>query len=110
MSNEFVQIVKGEEKTIKINLFNEDGSVYDLAGQTGVSVSFQNADKTTLTKSATVVSSDAGKISVTLQEAETALLKEGLRQPCYVTIDKGSVKTIVLTGLDKAISVIAKPF
>jgi len=108
--SEYIQIVKGEDKTVKVNLKKSDGSPYSLSGVTAQSMSFQNADATTLTKSATIVSSDAGSLQCVLTDAETALLKEGKRQAFYVTLDKGTDKEIILTGLEMALSVVAKPF
>lgn len=108
--SDFIQVVKGEDKVVKVNLKNKDGSPYSLSGVTAQSMSFQNADATTLTKSATIVSNDAGSLSCTLTDTETALLKEGKRQAFYVTIDKSTEKQIILVGLEMALSVVAKPF
>jgi len=108
--NDFIQIVKGEDKVIKISLVNSDGSPFDLAGYTAITGSFQNADKTVLVKTATVISSDAGKIQLSLSDTETALLKEANRQAFYVTVDKGAARTVVIKGFETAISVVAKPF
>lgn len=107
----FVQIVKGEDKTLVFKLINaKTGAPYNLAGYTGLSASFLKADDSTLTKAGTIISSDAGAFSVALSDTETALLRVGNRQAMYLTIDKGTEKIIVLTGLDQAVSVVAKPF
>jgi hypothetical protein len=108
--SDFIQVVKGEDKVIKVVLKKSDGTPYSLSGVTAQSMSFQNADNSTLTKSATITSSDAGTLQCTLSDTETALLKEGKRQAFYVTLDKGTDKEIILTGLEMALSVVAKPF
>ena len=114
MSNS-LKIVKGEDKTITIQLVNESDKTYhDLTSATGISVSFKKNDSTALVKSliagVTVVNALAGKISVALTDTETSTLKEGALLPIYVTVDVGSVKTIVVSGLEKALTVVAKPF
>lgn len=113
MSNEIV-IVKGEEKPIKVYLKKPNGKPFALTGATQVTFYFYNADKTTLSKTlstgVSIVSSDNGEVLCTLTEAETALLKSGSRQPFYIGIDVGSVKTFVLKGLELALNVVDKPF
>lgn len=114
MSNT-IKIVKGEDKTLTIQLVKEEDKLfYDLTGYTTISVSFKKADSTALTKttanSVSVVSALAGKITVVLTDAETATLKEGELLPIYVTIDVGSTKTIVVSGLEKVLNVVSKPF
>jgi hypothetical protein len=110
-----IKIVKGEDKTITIQLISEeDKSYYDLSDATGIAVAFKQQSGSALSKEldagVSIVSALAGKISVTLTDTETALLKEGELLPIYVTLDVGSTKTIVVSGLEKALTVVAKPF
>jgi len=108
--SDFIQIVKGEDKTVKVNLKKEDGTPYALAGVTAVTISFPKTDGTALDKTGSIVSSDAGQVQCILDNTDTASLKEGKRQPMYVTLDKTADKLIVVTGLETACSIVSKPF
>jgi hypothetical protein len=91
------KIIRGQDKTltpVKIRLAN--GDPYDLAGNTEISACFLNANGTTLTvtlgAAAIIVNGiDAlGSISITLTDAETALLALGENQTFHVLVDVGA--------------------
>lgn len=111
-----VKVIKGEDRTLSIQLSDEDtGGYYDLTSATAISVCFKNADLSTLTKTlasgaVAIVSAVAGQITVALTDSETALLAADDAAPIYVVVDVGSAKRIVTKGLEMALSVEAKPF
>ncbi len=108
--SDFVTIIKGEDKTVRVKLVKEDGSPFKLTGVTAASISFPKADGSAHTETATIDSVDAGELSCVLDNTDTAALKEGKRQAMYVTLDSGADKQIILKGFESACSVVAKPF
>lgn len=109
-----VVIIRGSDRELFLRILVKDtGEPFDLTGATEISASFRNEDGTTLTKllttlGITVISAEAGKIKVTLTDANTVLLKVGVDQDFEVVIDIGSVRSIV--QFKEALNVEAKIF
>lgn len=110
------KIVKGEDRILNIHLTEEDsGADYNLTGATEITVKFKNADLSVLTRTytasggVTIVSDVAGKIQVSLTDAQTSLLYIG-EASIYVTVEFGSTKRIITKGLENSIEVLDTPF
>jgi hypothetical protein len=91
-----VKIIQGEDRVLTVRLKNSDGSSYDLTGKTEITACFIGTSGTitkllTATQIAVVGSDDCGTITVSLTDADTALLSEGT-QGFTVSVDKGTEK------------------
>jgi hypothetical protein len=93
--NKLATIVQGSDINLVITILDKNtGKVFPLTGLTAASVSFKNADNTTLTKSATVKSSDRGELECSLTKTDTAALEPGDSQDIKITIDQGTKRSI----------------
>lgn len=93
---EYLTVIQGEERTLPLRITKTNGASFTLAGVTEITVKFKKTDGTTLSKTltglfVTVVDAPAGRFTVLLSEAETALLKKGERQDFTVDFAFGSV-------------------
>jgi len=93
------KLTQGEDKTLTFRLEKKlaDGSSepFDLTGF-DIEVCFQNTVEPDLKKAGVIVPPDgAGKFTVTLDDAETTLLKAGDNQDLEVKLDKGTDTTLV---------------
>lgn len=94
-----VKIVQGEDKTVNLRLRDENGDPFDITGATPLKAIFKKTDGTLLEKGlgtgVVIVNGPAGKLTVDLEDADTALLKVGEFQDFEVEINIGTAKTIV---------------
>lgn len=93
---EYLTVVQGEERTLPLRIQKSNGSSFSLVGVSEITVKLKNQDGTTLSKTLTstavaIVDAAAGRYSVLLSEAETALLKRGERQDFTVDFLFGTV-------------------
>lgn len=111
-----VKVVKGEDRVLNFQISDEETKgYYDLTTATEITACFKNQDLSTLSKTLTsgavaIVSAVSGKLSVTLTDAETALMYADDSVAVYIMIDVGTTRRIVTKGLEMALSVEAKPF
>lgn len=104
MATSSLNIIRGSDKTftilVTISGGCNDGSPFDLTGATEIIALFENADTTILEKTMTggaitILSAPTGKISVTIADAETALLNVGQSQSFELEIHIGPLINIV---------------
>ena len=97
MSNvKLVKIVQGEDKTFNVTLINKaTGKPLDMTGYTACAMKFKKADDTILSVSGSLASADLAKLSFTISDTNTALLKVGINQSIDVILDRGSARDIV---------------
>lgn len=96
-----LKIVKGEDKTWEVTLPDETckDKDLDLTGATEITAVFEKTDGTTLSvtmtgAAITVVAAKAGRISITLSDTNTALLKARDDGSYEIAVDIGAVKKI----------------
>ena len=92
---EYFTIIKGEERTLPLQFTKPDGSPYSLNTPSEIILKFKKQDKTILQKKlslseVTVLNDTLGKVTVILQEADTALLMEGERMDIGADITNGT--------------------
>lgn len=105
---ESTSIIRGEDKTLIIRLFESDRSPHDLTDITGVTFRMKKTDGTALSKTlSTGVSITGsrllGKLTVVLTDTETTGLKMDPRATIELFLDRGTTRSI--TQLLKAVSV-----
>ncbi len=105
-----VSIIKGEDKEIQIRLASaETGDPYDLTDVTAVTCNFTNTDLSNLALSLSagiaITTALAGKLTMTLTAAQTALLLLSSNSTMQLNLTKNAKITKV--QIPKAFSVIA---
>lgn len=97
-----ITIIQGEDKDITIKITNESEDAYDLSSVTEMEACMKNTDGSTLVKTQTggaitIVGSapQNGKITLRLEETETALLKKGDSLDLELLIDESGEKRIL---------------
>ena len=94
-----VKIIQGEDRTLTVLLKQTGGLAYDLTGATEITACFVGTSGTisktlTATQISIVGSADCGKITITLTDADTALLEEGT-QGFTVDVEVGTDKRTI---------------
>ena len=97
-----ITIIQGEDKNVVVKIEQEDGDAYNLVNVTEMTACLKNADGTSLEKTLTggaitIVDSapQNGKVSIRLEETETALLKKGEELDMELIIDESGEKRIL---------------
>lgn len=98
-----IKIVRGEDRVFNIKFSNRSNNEpYDLSGVTQITAKFNNyvgATPAQLVKTLgngiVVVSTILGRIQVTINDTESAMLKVGERQNFEVWLDMGASRRIV---------------
>lgn len=97
-----ITIIQGEDKNIVVKIEKEDGDAYDLGSVTEMTACLKNADGSSLEKTQTggaitIVDSapQNGKISIRIEETESALLKKGEELDMELIIDESGEKKII---------------
>lgn len=94
---EFFTVITDEDRTLPLQLLKKNNRPYSLAGATAIKARFVNADNTILEVTLAggaiaIVDSAAGRITVTLTDAQVALLKVKDRQDFDIIVEKGTEK------------------
>jgi hypothetical protein len=93
-----INIIKGQDRTVRITFQESDGTAWSLSGMTDILVYFPAA--TTITKQytvasgVTVVSEAGGIIEVTLTDTETGTMTVGYGQHMEIIVDKGTTRKL----------------
>lgn len=104
MASQVLNIIRGSDRefTIRVTLANgcADGEPFDLSGAAEIKILLRKDDDTILTKTMTggsisILSACAGKVKVTLTDADTSSLKVGDAQSFEIEIQVGSITSIV---------------
>jgi hypothetical protein len=108
-------IYKNEDRTVELKFLKQlsDGTTepFPLTGVTAMTVKLPTTTATPLEKTlltgVTVTNAEAGKASVALSDADTALLKEGEKMSFVAVVDKGTERRICV--FDKVLTVRKSP-
>lgn len=92
-----INIIKGQDRTVRISFQQSDGSAWSLSGMTEITVYFPAA--TTITKvytvsGITVVDSAGGVIDVVLTDTETDTMTVGYGQAIEIIVDKSATRKL----------------
>lgn len=95
-----ITIIQGSDVIINVELFDSSAcgdckTPFDLTGFTSGTAEFLNADTTTLSVPVSVVSLVLGQLTVSLSDAQTALLNVGEAQPMEIQLTISGDITIV---------------
>lgn len=97
-----LSVIRESDREFSVRVtIKETGAPFDLTGVTQIKAYFPKADGTALEKNMTpsgaisVLSACAGKIKITLSEADTALLNVGEAQSFEVEIQIGTNTSII---------------
>lgn len=94
-----VKVIQGEDKTFAVTLRKSQGDPYDLTGVTEITFCFPGETAVqTVTLGASevaIVNAVLGKITVTITDTKTALMKIGEDQTFECMIDVGTTRTKV---------------
>jgi hypothetical protein len=86
--------VKGSDVTITVQVKDKDTKVpYALTGFTSATLFIKKDDNTYLSATGTLVSSDLGKLSFTINETDSDTLRAGTKLDIQLTVNQGSTKT-----------------
>lgn len=113
MHKENKKIIRGADASLTIVVRKDNGDPLDLTGATEIEVRLKKADKTALAKTmsgsaVSVISAHNGRISVELNETETAGLMVMHNAPVEVVVDFGDTRRIA--QIKAGLSVIARLF
>lgn len=106
----FPTIVRGEDKSLILKIKDANADPFSLTGITAITVKFKKSDGTTLSATlaggkVTILSAEGGKISVSLNDTETALLKAADKSPITLELEFGAVKRIL--NFNNAIGIVS---
>lgn len=92
-----INIIKGQDRTIRFTFTQSDGTGWSLSGMTEITVYFPAS--TTITKTytggtVTVVDSANGIIEVTVTDTDTATMNVGYGQALEIIVDKSSTRKL----------------
>jgi len=92
-----INVIKGQDRTIRITFQESDGTAWSLSGMTEITVYFPAA--TTITKTYTgstvsVISSSGGIIECTLTDTNTDTMTVGYGQHIEIIVDKGTTRKL----------------
>ncbi len=95
--SDFLTVIQGEERDLPIQFIKPDGEPYVLNAPDEIIVKFKKTDETSLLEKkltlaqVTIVSDALGKVTVKLQEIDSAALKVVDRGDFSADITKGTV-------------------
>lgn len=108
---EYFTVITDEDRVLPLQLLKKNNRPYSLAGVTEIRARFVKNDNTVLEVTLTglsiaIVDSAAGRITVSLTDAQVALLKVKDRQDFDIIVEKGSEKR---RGKARAALTVEKP-
>lgn len=110
MADGIVKIYLGEDRTLNLSLQYDDDvhTPFDLTGATEITAKFPGPVSKTLTGGdVTVIQAKQGKITVDLDNTDTAALTVGAKQTFQVKVDIGTITRV--SKFEKALTVEEQP-
>ncbi len=108
-----LKIITGTDVSLTLYIRDSEDQPYSLSGATEIAVKFAKNDDSALVKllslaEVVVASASLGKLTLSLTDSDTALLKVGALQDFECVIDIGSTRKIA--SFDGLLEVVAKQF